>query len=69
MGKSVLVLSIVVMVRFLDFVGVGVGVVYKLLNCVVDELKPSILFHGNGRQIIVVGLWVVSYLSSTVTAK
>lgn len=55
MGKSVLVLNIVVMVRFLDFVGVGVVVVYKLLNRVVDDLKPSMLFHGHGRQIIVVG--------------
>lgn len=42
-GKSVLVLNIIVMEGFLDFVGV---VVYKLLNCVVDELKPSILFHA-----------------------
>lgn len=52
-GKSVLVSIIVVMVRFSDFVVVFVVVVlYKLLNCVVNELKPSILFHGHGRQMI-----------------
>ncbi|KAH1250132.1 hypothetical protein GmHk_05G013354 [Glycine max] len=48
-GKSVLVLSIIVMEGFLDFVGV---VVYKLLNCVVDELKPSILFHACVHSVI-----------------
>ena len=62
-GKSVLVLNIVVMVRFWGLVG-DVVVVYNLLNCIVDELKPSILFHGHRRQIIVVGC----EFSVTVTA-